>query len=481
MAEEEREEDYFFDATIKSDTIIVDGVRCKLYLPPTHVDPITLVFHVTDEQTRLLERIGWKFSVHGELHHDADQVTTFDAEQVLNRGLSSKYTAGISEHAFAGEPIFFEVTESFGSENCPEAEPKINGNFWLTPNQLLSPRQHVVKSYTGNVDVKTDWSLNFTFSSGLRLAFTNYYRYRDDDEGAVTSFHELVAEFELTGQTIGKANIRGEMVRDLEDLLTLASFAARHSCVWTGYAVTGAEGYTRYYRRDVSIPATRKRRGETLIAKGDIKDFLDLTYRKLVEVDRNELLLKAINFAIPKENQIFEGAFMSLYSALETLVLYFRRGHNLEMIFSDDKDAWSILKADLMLWLKRHPQLKAEKSKRTLLYENLSGLTRISFGTAFKKFCEFYSVNLDDLWPVVGSADGWSLKDIRNKLVHGEYFNRQQLRALLSASEHLRWTVERMILSILGWDLSRSAVSPDNLCTRNQYKYWREDRKLLST
>jgi hypothetical protein len=151
------------------------------------------------------------------------------------------------------------------------------------------------------------------------------------------------------------------------------------------------------------------------------------------------------------------------------------------MIFSDDKDVWKNLEADLRMWLKGHPRLKDDKSKRTLLYENLPALTRVSFRTAFQKFCEFYSVNLDDLWPVVGSADGWSLKDIRNKLVHGEYFNRQQLRALLSASEHLRWTVERMILAILGWDLSRSAVSPDNLCKRNQYKYWREDRKLLIT
>lgn len=72
MVTEEREEDYFFDATIKSDTIIVEGVRCKLYLPPTHVDPISLVFHVTDEQAQLLAGIGWKFSVRGELHHDAE-------------------------------------------------------------------------------------------------------------------------------------------------------------------------------------------------------------------------------------------------------------------------------------------------------------------------------------------------------------------------------------------------------------------------
>lgn len=472
-------EDYFFDATVKSDTIVVEGVRCKLHLPNTHIDPISLVFHPTEEQARLLTGIGWKFSVHAELHHGDNDVTTFRADQVINGGLSSKYTAGISENRMEGEPIFLEVTEGFGSVNGPQAERKIHGNFWLTPNQLLSPRQQVVKSYTGNINVETNWILDFTLSNGVPLTFTNHYRYQEDDAGALTSFHELVAEFELKSETIASADVR-EIATDLEDLLTLASLAERHRCAWMGYAFTSAEAYTRYYRRDISIPAPRERR-DRLIVKADIKDYLDLTCRKLAEVGRNELLLKAINFAIPREGQIFEGAFMSLYSALETLVLFFRKAHNLEMIFSDNEDAWRGLKADLRLWLKQHPQLKDDKRKRSLLYENLSGLTRVSFRTAFQNFCEFYSVNLDDLWPVVESADGWSLAIIRNKLVHGEYFNRQQLKALLSASEHLRWTVERMILAILGWDISRSEVSPDKLSYRNQYKYWREDRKLLSS
>lgn len=481
MPIDQSEEDYFFDATIKADTITVEGVRCKLHLPPSHVDPISLSFHPTDEQAQLLEQIGWKFSAHAELDHGAGQVTTIDAEQVLNRGLSSKYTAGISESRLAGEPIFLEVTEGFGSVDPLQAEYEINGSFWLTPNHLLSPSQRVVKSYTGNINVKTDWSLGFTLPNGVGLTFTNHYRYQDDDAGTLTSFHELVAEFELKSKTIGYVDVRGEMVRDLEDLLTLASFASRHGCVWMGYAVTSAKGYTRYYRRDVSIPAPKKRRGDSLIAKKDIKDFLDVTCRKLVELGRNDLLIKAINFATPKEGQIFEGAFMALYSALETLVLYFRRGHNLEMIFSGEHEAWKSLEADLRLWLKQHPQLKDDKNKRTLLYQNLPALTRVSFRTAFQEFCNFYSINLDDLWPVVRSADGWSLAIIRNKLVHGEYFNRQQLRALVSAGEHLRWTVERMILSIFGWDVSRSRVSPDELHNRNQYKYWREDRKLLSS
>jgi hypothetical protein len=75
-------------------------------------DPISLVFHPTEKQAQLLAGIGWKFSIHAELHHGDNDVTTFHAEQVMNRGLSSKYTAGISENRMEGEPLLLEVTQA---------------------------------------------------------------------------------------------------------------------------------------------------------------------------------------------------------------------------------------------------------------------------------------------------------------------------------------------------------------------------------
>jgi hypothetical protein len=478
-----REEDHLFEATIKTDDFQLDGVRCKLYLPVKLADPISLVFSPTVEQARILsDKLNWKFSFYGELNHGPDYITQVYAEKVYTHGLSTKWVADVSESVLTAEPVDLQV-DVLRPLDSPDLKEKIHGRFRLTPNELLTPAQTVLRSDTGNVSVETLRNIKFVLPNAIQLSFMNRYRFQKGEGGDTVSFHELVAEFEAECKAGVAPDLKGEVLGLLEDLLRLASLAARQRCVCLEYDVVSERGYTEYYRRDVTIPPLKAAgaAGRELVEQADFEEFLYATYHKFIEMGRNDLVRKAVDFAIPKEGQIFEGSFMSLYSALETLVLYFRRENNLEMVFSDDEEVWSQIKADLMLWLKNYPKLKDDKGKRALLYENLPALTRISFKTAFLKCCDFYSVDLHDLWPVLGNAEGWSLSTIRNKLVHGEYFNRQQLRALISASEHLRWTVERLILSILGWDTSRSNVSADMLSFRNQYKYWEADRKLLSS
>jgi len=173
---------------------------------------------------------------------------------------------------------------------------------------------------------------------------------------------------------------------------------------------------------------------------------------------------------------------LALYSALETLVLYFRKGHRLETVFTaDEEEQWKQLEGDLRQWLKNHSLLNDNKDKRKLLYENLPALKRVSFSTAFIKCRDFYGVKLDDLWPVLGSNEGWSLSTIRNKLVHGEHFA-QRLGALGTAKEHLQWTVERFLLTILNWAVSASNVAADYLTSNSTaYQIWKEDRKIISS
>jgi hypothetical protein len=48
---------------------------------------------------------------------------------------------------------------------------------------------------------------------------------------------------------------------------------------------------------------------------------------------------------------------------------------------------------------------------------------------------------------------------------------------MICAGEHLRWTVERMLLVILGWPIVRSNVSDDFLRrTSYMYKEWQAER-----
>jgi len=78
-------------------------------------------------------------------------------------------------------------------------------------------------------------------------------------------------------------------------------------------------------------------------------------------------------------------------------------------------------------------------------------------------FCEHYSVKLDDLWSVLDYNGGISLSQIRNKLVHGEHYENKHYGAILCAKQHLKWTIERMILGILNWSIDKSEISPVKL------------------
>jgi hypothetical protein len=67
--------------------------------------------------------------------------------------------------------------------------------------------------------------------------------------------------------------------------------------------------------------------------------------------------------------------------------------------------------------------------------------------------------------------------EIRHRLVHGDPFQSRPLEALTCAREHLRWVVERMLLSVLGWPVSRSNVSGDYLLAFSRsYTKWETER-----
>ncbi len=211
------------------------------------------------------------------------------------------------------------------------------------------------------------------------------------------------------------------------------------------------------------------------------EEFIKQAYAKFIEIEPKDLVRQAIQYVVSVNSteKTLENSFLSLYSALESLLLHFRRVQKLETVF-DLSDEWSDFQAGLKRWVKKFPPLTNDKGKRILIYEKLPELNRVSFSTAFKKLCEYFSLDLNDLWPVCNNSDGISLAEIRNNLIHGEYINLSHFRAIMSAKENLQWILERIILSILGWPISKSNVN-EHFLGRNMacYKEWKEDRKIL--
>jgi hypothetical protein len=120
--------------------------------------------------------------------------------------------------------------------------------------------------------------------------------------------------------------------------------------------------------------------------------------------------------------------------------------------------------------------------RRKLIYEKISELNHVAFGTAYLQTTESLSkhgFHDDDLWPIIGSSRGLSLANIRNRIVHGALFTPPQEEALFRALIHLRWCVERMILAFLEWPLERSLVGRF-LAHMAPYGTWKDAQESLS-
>jgi hypothetical protein len=217
--------------------------------------------------------------------------------------------------------------------------------------------------------------------------------------------------------------------------------------------------------------------GAALIEGPDIEEFVQVSWNTLLQSDPNEILLRAIKFRLGSQPAIREISFLSLYAALESILTHFRRQDEFEIL---DLKKFGELERALRKWLRQHPSLATEPARRGLIYEKLRELNRFPFSSVFRKFCEDHSVNLSDLWPVIGPHEEWPLLEIRHRLVHGDPFASCPEEALACAQSHLAWTVDRMLLCVLGWPIERSNVSSVALAGCGHYQDWRAQRNRFA-
>lgn len=220
-------------------------------------------------------------------------------------------------------------------------------------------------------------------------------------------------------------------------------------------------------------PVGAQSNGEPLIAEDDLDEFL-ATAAPIFGSELSEILERAVSFSLQSHNQNLQVAFISLSAALESVLTFFRRQDEYKIL---GKKEFSKLERDLKKWLKQQPALANEPAKRALIYEKVPELNRFPYSHVFKKFCEHHSLDLGDLWPVIGNHADWPLTEVRHRLVHGDPFVERPPEALACAGLHLGWVVERMILCALGWPIERSNVRRDFLsATYPEHANWEAEQ-----
>ncbi|HVF49665.1 MAG TPA: hypothetical protein VNA19_06240 [Pyrinomonadaceae bacterium] len=211
-----------------------------------------------------------------------------------------------------------------------------------------------------------------------------------------------------------------------------------------------------------------------LVEARETEAFVAVASECLSRSRQSEILRRAVGLFVSASGESPEGSFISLYAALESVLTFFRHEDEYEILPPED---FSRLERDLKGWLKEHPLLAADASRRALIYEKIRELNRFPFSHVFRKFCRQYEVDLSDLWPVLGRPEEWPLAEIRHRLIHGDPFASRPAESLVCAREHLRWTVARMLLTVLGWPVSRSRAGSEYLSARaGGRRDWRAER-----
>ena len=200
---------------------------------------------------------------------------------------------------------------------------------------------------------------------------------------------------------------------------------------------------------------------DPLIEAADLGEFVNSASRVIAGTENGEVIARAVGLAVQSDQTPLEVAFVGLFAALESALAFFRRSRKDYDILP--RDEFALLERDLRAWLRRHPALEREAEKRALIYEKVRELNRFPFSRVFNNFCARNSVDLADLWPLLGRREDWPLLEIRHRLVHGDPFGSRPADALACARQHLSWTVERMLLAALEWPVARSGAAGHRL------------------
>lgn len=485
---QEAKADYKLLINIKKlDNSQIDKVDCEVFLPKRLCDPINLYFYPTQNQLEAISEIS-EFSIEGllirnTLFNDTFWTIKIEATKVYVTSNIQDSSSAFQRPFFQGEPIDLKITDySNIVDKAQEGENVIN--FWITPNILLSPDESINRSDTGEVKITPRSKFEFTLANGNYLVFNNHYHHFKNEEGDNVSFTELVAK-----STIDSESQNVEDTLDyLDDFLAIASFITRQRCICLGWKnVVDSTTSITFYRRNLAIPTYKKDHSlnqTLLVDQTKFKDLMETAYKKFISIEPKLLIQHAIysyvsNYDYNETTNIIERSFTSLYSVLETLVLDFRQRNELEYVLSEDD--WKNFDKQIRKWMKTEDSLLSNKNQeRELIKQKLVELNRISFKTAFDKFIKSFELDLNDLWNITGKT---SLTEIRNKIVHGDTFERFKAHSLLVALNHLTWIVERAILSVLGCPISESRVSREYLNKNiniNLYHNWKTARELLA-
>ncbi|WNB74599.1 hypothetical protein [Methylomonas koyamae] len=458
-----RKENHLVNATLIVDGVEVNGVPCKIYLPE-RIDekPYVIIKPSEDDATDIMSSQSGSLRAVVLGFADKEELV-IDSPEVYFDGMSKKFWGSdISENTIPGEPQDLHVVRPI---QLSEGSEKTQIVFWVTPNSFLSPSMGQLTSYSGDLEYKRTHNLNFTLRHNVSIYFDKHFLSKTSENGDFIQWGFLVACVETEIPAIDASTIKETVLPDVDDFLLIASFVARQRTACLGWSASDGNSLTNFYRGYYTFPKieTNTSVHDGVIDPAKFEEFMNTCYQAFVKYENKLALRNALFSLVPSNSLTLEVSFLNMFAGLETLILDFKRQKSLEFVLENDQ--WSSLKKYLEKCIKNSTEPTLEAEQRKLLYSKLDELNRVSLREAFESFCQYYSIQLEDLWPIFGKNKLAGLSDIRNKFIHGDPFGHEMYDPIILAHQHLKYVLERVLIRIFQWNVDETRVSPTYLST----------------
>jgi hypothetical protein len=321
MVVNKKRPNYKLKVVVKSGKWRLRNVLCDVFLPIKSSGPVKLCFYPSPKQADKLQFIP-EFSIYGKIENNDGSKLVIHSNKIYCEYRPRKYLGmGSQENIWLAEPVDLEVRKFFSSRD--KDDDILYVNFWLTPSTLLTPAKIMEFSGTGQVNVKTVRDFKYKLIDDTCFVFDTNFKHCYENEELKT-FSELVAkcEFRKSVKDLKQLN------DFLEDFLLIVSFAERNRCVCVGWDVKGKGSLINFYRRNISIPKKIKKPSveDTLIDISEFYEYINIAYRKFIQIDEKEFIRQAI-YQLVRKRETLELSFIGLYAAIENIVSSFRNQH----------------------------------------------------------------------------------------------------------------------------------------------------------
>jgi len=471
--------------TLKASLECTDGrsviVPCKVYLPKLPMGKPYFIFSPKKDQFNILSKIrnvNFKASIDG--FNSKNEITLSSPVVWLSGKNTRHWGPYFSESCLKGEPQGLKIVEKIGLSS--QDSGKAHLRIWVSPNAYLNPEISPEFSYTGDVTYNRHDQIECKVSDNLSIKFDRNFKYLNKSKTTLIQHSYLVAYAEISPEYILNEAVDEEIFGPIDMLLKLASLGSRTRTACLGFDAELYDQIITIYRSNLSYPSGKSEfmincafpddfkdspHTEGLVDREYFPDFLFTSLNNIKTKSNPKIILDAINSVVPGKVRTLEESFLSMFSNFEALLLDFRKSHNLEYVVNDE-GLWAIKKEKIKKAIKTIFN-DCTKEKRSFIYSKIDELNRIPLRIAYDKFCMYYHLDNTDLWPIFNENNNIGLVEIRNRLIHGVKISSKFIHMFSVSKECMQYTVERMLLKMLGFQLEKTDVSK-SIILHEQYR-----------